>query len=87
MRCVAGFGLTGGSSFGGQGTRGVPFQKQAEADSSATGGQKTTVYYNSISAMPAYSSKSHEELRWEDYQVYLSAKLPSGAIAQHIATS
>ena len=65
----AGFGLGGGSSFGGQGTRGVPFQKQAEADTSATGGAKTTVYYNSISAMPAYNSKSHEELRWEDYQV------------------
>ncbi len=36
----AGFGLAGGSSFGGQGTRGVPFQKQAEADTSATGGAK-----------------------------------------------
>lgn len=67
--CHAGFGLGAGSSFGGQGTRGVAFQKQAEADSSTTGGAKTTVYYNSISAMPAYNSKSHEELRWEDYQV------------------
>ena len=48
----------------------MPFQKQAEADTSATGGAKTTVYYNSISAMPAYNAKSHEELRWEDYQVH-----------------
>ena len=47
----------------------MPFQKQAEADSSTTGGAKTTVYYNSISAMPQYNMKSHEELRWEDYQV------------------
>ena len=70
--CIAGFGLGGGSSFGGQGTRGVPFQKQQEQDSSgATGGAKQTVYYNSISAMPQYNSKSHEELRWEDYQVYV----------------
>lgn len=68
--CIAGFGLGGGSSFGGQGTRGVPFQKQQEQDSSgATGGAKQTVYYNSISAMPQYNSKSHEELRWEDCQV------------------
>ena len=27
------------------------------------------MYYNSISAMPQYNMKSHEELRWEDYQV------------------
>ena len=29
---------------------------------------QVTTQYNSISAMQAYSSKSHEELRWEDYQ-------------------
>lgn len=56
----------------------MPFQKQAEADSSATGGAKTTVYYNSISAMPAYNSKSHEELRWEDYQVQHPTGPPFG---------
>jgi nuclear pore complex protein Nup98-Nup96 len=26
------------------------------------------VYYNTITAMPAYANKSVEELRWEDYQ-------------------
>jgi nuclear pore complex protein Nup98-Nup96 len=37
-----------------------------DADS-ATSGQPAAKL-NSISAMPAYKEKSHEELRWEDYQ-------------------
>ena len=30
--------------------------------------QVTNTIYNSICAIQAYSGKSHEELRWEDYQ-------------------
>ena len=73
----AGFGLGGGASFGGQGTRGVQYQKTAEQDPSTGSGPKTTIYYTSLCAMPAYSGKSHEELRWEDYQVPTSALLSS----------
>lgn len=65
----AGFGGAG-AGFGGQGTRGVPWQKTQELDSSTTGGAKTTVFYNAITAMPQYAGKSVEELRWEDYQVW-----------------
>ncbi|KAK9829955.1 hypothetical protein WJX72_008858 [[Myrmecia] bisecta] len=67
-----GFGATP-SPFGGSaapsGTRLVPFRKVQDQDSSTTaGGAKTLVYFNTITAMPEYQSKSLEELRWEDYQ-------------------
>ena len=52
------------------GSRAVPYTKTQDIDSQqSAGGQKQTVYFNSISAMPAYVSKSVEELRHEDYAV------------------
>ncbi|KAF8108064.1 hypothetical protein N665_0115s0073 [Sinapis alba] len=58
----------GQSPFGGQqqgGSRAVPYAPTVEADtSSGTPAGKL----ESISAMQAYKDKSHEELRWEDYQ-------------------
>jgi hypothetical protein len=67
---LAGFGA-GASSFGGQGTRGVAYAKTLEVDNSQSGGAKTNMNFNSITAMPAYAAKCVEELRWEDYQVWL----------------
>lgn len=69
----SGFGGFGGQSgFGAQGvqsrgTRSVAWKKTQEVDQSSTGA-RSTVQYNSISVMPEYTSKSVEELRWEDYQ-------------------
>ncbi|KAH0853897.1 hypothetical protein HID58_090619 [Brassica napus] len=70
----AGFNPTFGSSgfgqspFGGQqqaGSRAVPYAPTVEAE---TGSGAPAGKLESISAMPAYKEKSHEELRWEDYQ-------------------
>ncbi|CAK9866010.1 unnamed protein product [Sphagnum jensenii] len=61
----SGFGL---SAFGGQqrvGSRAAPYAVTPDPDT-GTGGQVGK--FMSISAMPAYKNKSHEELRWEDYQ-------------------
>ena len=60
----AGFGVAPTAP---KGTRAVPWRKQQETDQSSTGA-KSTVYYNNITCMPEYASKSVEELRWEDYQ-------------------
>lgn len=57
----------GTSSFSGQpprGSRVAPYQPTPEADS----GTQTAGKLESISAMPVYKDKSHEELRFEDYQ-------------------
>ncbi|KAL5709589.1 hypothetical protein ACHQM5_020259 [Ranunculus cassubicifolius] len=58
----------GQSGFGGQqgGSRVVSYSPTVEAD----GGNNSQPAgkLESISAMPAYKEKSHEELRWEDYQ-------------------
>ncbi|KAK9845938.1 hypothetical protein WJX81_006497 [Elliptochloris bilobata] len=52
----------------GSGSRAVQYQKTHDNDSQqSAGGQKQLVYFTSISAMPAYLSKSVEELRAEDY--------------------
>ncbi|XP_028805918.1 nuclear pore complex protein NUP98A [Neltuma alba] len=63
------FGSTGiaQSGFGGQrsGSRVVNYAPTAEADGGTSG---QTAKLESISAMPVYKDKSHEELRWEDYQ-------------------
>ncbi|XP_011038039.1 PREDICTED: nuclear pore complex protein NUP98A-like isoform X1 [Populus euphratica] len=62
------FGNTGFAQpgFGGHrpGTRAAPYAETAEAEGGAQAGKLV-----SISAMPAYKDKSHEELRWEDYQL------------------
>ena len=53
------------------GTRGVPYcptLQQDGAGSNTSGAPATNVAFNVITAMPAYSNKSVEELRWEDYQ-------------------
>ncbi|KAJ6816761.1 nuclear pore complex protein NUP98A isoform X1 [Iris pallida] len=57
----------GQSAFGNQqvGSRVVPYSATPETET--TGGQPAGKL-ESISAMPAYKEKSHEELRWEDYQ-------------------
>lgn len=59
-----GFGQT---AFGGQrgGSRVTAFTPTTETDANGTQGGKL----ESISAMPAYKEKSHEELRFEDYQL------------------
>lgn len=60
----------GQSNFGGQqrgGSRVTPYTPTTEADA-GTGAQPAGKL-ESISAMPVYKEKSHEELRWEDYQL------------------
>lgn len=63
------FGSTGmgQSGFGGQrgGSRVSSYSATTETDS----GNTPPGRLESISAMPAYRDKSHEELRWEDYQL------------------
>lgn len=59
----------GQSAFGGQqrgGSRITPYAVTVEPDASGT---QPAGKLLSISAMPAYLSKTHEELRWEDYQL------------------
>ncbi|CAH2038386.1 unnamed protein product [Thlaspi arvense] len=59
----------GQSPFGGQqqgGSRAVPYAPTVEADTGT--GTQPAGKLESISAMQAYKDKSHEELRWEDYQ-------------------
>uniref|UniRef100_A0A5B7B6E7 Nucleoporin autopeptidase n=1 Tax=Davidia involucrata TaxID=16924 RepID=A0A5B7B6E7_DAVIN len=58
----------GQSAFGGQrgGSRVAPYTPTPEVDGSGT---QPTGKLESISAMPVYKDKSHEELRWEDYQL------------------
>ncbi|KAL3613753.1 hypothetical protein CASFOL_041827 [Castilleja foliolosa] len=66
---ASGFGNTGfgQSTFGGQrgGSRVSPYSPTPEADT----GTQPAGKLESISAMPVYKDKSHEELRWEDYQL------------------
>ncbi|KAI3828731.1 hypothetical protein L1987_02840 [Smallanthus sonchifolius] len=59
----------GQSSFGSQrgGTRVTAYAQTPEADSGS--GTQPAGKLESISAMPTYKEKSHEELRWEDYQL------------------
>ncbi|KAH1080396.1 hypothetical protein J1N35_020157 [Gossypium stocksii] len=65
------FGSTsfGQSPFGGQrgGSRVAPYSSTTEADGGS--GTQPAGKLESISAMPVYKDKSHEELRWEDYQL------------------
>ncbi|GKV04083.1 hypothetical protein SLEP1_g16291 [Rubroshorea leprosula] len=65
------FGSTsfGQAPFGGQrgGSRVTPYMPTTEADGGS--GAQPAGKLDSISAMPAYKDKSHEELRWEDYQL------------------
>lgn len=80
MSCDAGaqsttqqFGSTGfgQSAFGGQrgGSRAAPYAPTPEPDNSSTGTSTAVGKLESISAMPVYKDKSHEELRYEDYQI------------------
>ncbi|XP_062197163.1 nuclear pore complex protein NUP98A-like isoform X2 [Phragmites australis] len=59
----------GQAQFGNQagGTRIKPYAQTPDVDS-ATSGTQPAAKLDSISAMPEYKDKSHEELRWEDYQ-------------------
>ncbi|VVA90718.1 unnamed protein product [Arabis nemorensis] len=58
----------GQSPFAGQqgGSRAVPYASTVEAETGS--GTQPAGRLESISAMQAYKDKSHEELRWEDYQ-------------------
>ncbi|XP_043724099.1 nuclear pore complex protein NUP98A isoform X2 [Telopea speciosissima] len=58
----------GQSNFGGQrgGSRVASYTPTPEVDG---GGTQPAGKLESISAMPVYKDKSHEELRWEDYQL------------------
>nr|CAB3451274.1 unnamed protein product [Digitaria exilis] len=61
----------GQAQFGNQagGTRIKPYAQTPDVDSgTTTSGTQTAAKLDSISAMPEYKDKSHEELRWEDYQ-------------------
>ncbi|GFS44551.1 nucleoporin autopeptidase [Actinidia rufa] len=62
----SGFGQSG---FGGQrgGSRAAAYTPTAELDSGS--GTQPAGKLESISAMPIYKDKSHEELRWEDHQL------------------
>ncbi|XP_068659406.1 nuclear pore complex protein NUP98A-like isoform X2 [Aristolochia californica] len=59
----------GQSAFGSQrgGSRVAPYTPTAEVDGGS--GTQPAGKLESISAMPVYKDKSHEELRWEDYQL------------------
>ncbi|KAK8324091.1 hypothetical protein V6Z11_A12G280500, partial [Gossypium hirsutum] len=59
----------GQSTFGAQrgGSRVASYPPTIDADSSI--GTQPAEKLESISAMPVYKDKSHEELRWEDYQL------------------
>ncbi|KAI3946919.1 hypothetical protein MKW98_003482 [Papaver atlanticum] len=58
-------GFSGGQQQRG-GSRVVAYAPTVEADQS---GVQSSGKLESISAMPVYKEKSHEELRWEDYQL------------------
>ena len=80
----AGFG---GAGFGAaSGTQVIPFTKTQDTDSSTSGGAKTTISFNHISAMKAYETKSPEELRWEDYQVPCRLKAQPVCISRNSST-
>ncbi|XP_022736858.1 LOW QUALITY PROTEIN: nuclear pore complex protein NUP98A-like [Durio zibethinus] len=91
---AAAFGSTsfGQSPFGGQrgGSRVAPYTPTTEADSGS--GTQPAAKLESISAMPVYKDKSHEELRWEDYQLGdkggpQPAAQPSGGIGFGVSTA
>ena len=67
-KCVwAGFGFGQQQQQQQPGTRHTPYNKHTEAEGSGT--SRSNVNYVTISCLPAYNTKSPEELRWEDYQV------------------
>ncbi|XWS50210.1 hypothetical protein CRYUN_Cryun12cG0069400 [Craigia yunnanensis] len=86
------FGSTsfGQSPFGDQrgGIRVAPYTPTTEADSG--NGTQSAAKLETISAMPVYKDKSHEELRWEDYQLGggpQPAAQPSGGIGFGVSTA
>lgn len=78
---AAGFGAPlGAAAPGATGTRVAPFSKHQDKDqSSSNAGGGAMVFYNTITAMPAYAAKSVEELRWEDYQAGVKTGSAAGA--------
>ena len=65
---VVGGAQSPGGKGGSQAVAYRPTLQQDGAGSSTYGAPSTNVAFNVITAMPAYSNKSTEELRWEDYQ-------------------
>ncbi|TYK01639.1 nuclear pore complex protein NUP98A-like [Cucumis melo var. makuwa] len=80
---TSGFGQAG---FGGQrgGSRVTPYAPTPEPDP-GSGSTQAAGKLESISAMPVYKDKSHEELRWEDYQLGdKGGPLPAGQSASGV---
>ncbi|XP_048445082.1 nuclear pore complex protein NUP98A-like [Pyrus x bretschneideri] len=79
----------GQSAFGGQqrgGSRVVAYAATPEPDGGT--GTSAAGKLESISAMPQYKEKSHEELRWEDYQLGdKGGPAPAGGSGFGITTS
>ena len=79
----------GQSAFGGQqrgGSRVVAYAATPEPDGGT--GTSAAGKLESISAMPAYKEKSHEELRWEDYQLGdKGGPAPAGGSGFGVSTS
>ncbi|MBA0689833.1 hypothetical protein Goari_007542, partial [Gossypium aridum] len=82
----------GQSTFGAQrgGSRVVSYTPTIDADGSI--GTQPAEKLESISALPVYKDKSHEELRWEDYQLGDKVGLqptaqPSGGICFGVSTA
>ncbi|CAK9178036.1 unnamed protein product [Ilex paraguariensis] len=77
----------GQSAFGGHrgGSRVAPYTPTAELDSGT--GTQPAGKLESISAMPVYKDKSHEELRWEDYQLGDKGGPSAGAVGFGASTT
>ncbi|KAM1185817.1 hypothetical protein ACFX2G_015391 [Malus domestica] len=82
-------GAFGQSAFGGQqrgGSRVAAYAATPEPEGGT--GASAAGKLESISAMPAYKEKSHEELRWEDYQLGdKGGPAPAGSSGFGITTS
>lgn len=64
-----------------QGTKHIGYQKVSEQEGGGTGSSRTTVHFCSILALPQFrdaNEKSPLELRWEDYQVWMTALYEQG---------
>lgn len=58
----------------GRGTRVAPFRPEAVKTAGTATTAESTQQFRSICAMPQYAGKSHEELRFEDYQAGCKGK-------------
>lgn len=81
MFCFAGAqpSFSGQTNFGGQqgGSRVMPYASTTDAE---PGNTQSSGKLLSISAMPVYKDKCHEELRWEDHQRGDKGTMPNKSI-------